>query len=51
MSNSPGEIRQNSSPPRVVAISGIVFSALYITSLVVSWEKSRTHQNQTRISP
>jgi hypothetical protein len=35
MSNSPAEARQPSSPPRVVAISGIIFSALYITSLVL----------------
>ena len=35
MSNSPTETRRNSSPPRVVAISGIIFSALYITSLVL----------------
>ena len=35
MSNSPAESRQTSSPPRVVAISGIIFSALYITSLVL----------------
>jgi len=35
MSSSPAESRQNSSPPRVVAVSGIVFSALYITSLVL----------------
>jgi hypothetical protein len=35
MSNSPTEARQPSSPPRVVAVSGIVFSALYITSLVL----------------
>ena len=33
MSNSPTEDRQPPSPPRVVAISGMVFSALYITSL------------------
>ena len=35
MSNSSTENRQPSSPPRAVAISGIVFSALYITSLVL----------------
>ncbi|MEI8373203.1 MAG: hypothetical protein WCJ35_10270 [Planctomycetota bacterium] len=35
MSNSPAETRQPSSPPRVVAVSGIVFSVLYITSLVL----------------
>ena len=35
MSNAPAENRQPPSPPRVVAISGIVFSALYITSLGV----------------
>jgi hypothetical protein len=35
MSNSPPDNRQASSPPRGVAISGIVFSALYITSLVI----------------
>ncbi len=35
MRNSPAESRQNSSPPRVVAISGIIFSVLYITSLVL----------------
>jgi len=35
MSSSPAETRQTSSPPRVVAVSGIVFSALYITSLVL----------------
>jgi hypothetical protein len=35
MSNSPTENRQVPSPPRGVAISGIVFSALYITSLVI----------------
>ena len=35
MSSSPSETRQVSSPPRVVAVSGIVFSALYITSLVL----------------
>jgi hypothetical protein len=33
MSSSPSETRQPSSPPRIVAISGIVFSALYIASL------------------
>ena len=35
MSNSLTETRQTPSPPRVVAISGIIFSALYITSLVL----------------
>ena len=35
MSNSPAETRQVPSPPRVVAISGVIFSALYITSLVL----------------
>ena len=35
MSSSLTETRQTSSPPRVVAISGIIFSALYITSLVL----------------
>ena len=35
MSNSPAEPRQAPSPPRVVAISGIVFSALYVASLVL----------------
>ena len=35
MSDSPTEIRPPPSPPRVVAISGIVFSSLYITSLVL----------------
>ena len=35
MSSSPAETRQVSSPPRVVAISGIIFSALYITSAVL----------------
>jgi hypothetical protein len=35
MSSLPAQTRQTSSPPRVVAISGIIFSALYITSLVL----------------
>ena len=35
MSGLPTETRQTPSPPRVVAISGIIFSALYITSLVL----------------
>jgi hypothetical protein len=35
MSSLPAETRQASSPPRVVAVSGIVFSVLYITSLVL----------------
>ena len=35
MSSVPAETRQPPSPPRVVAISGIIFSALYITSLVL----------------
>ena len=35
MSSSPAETRQTPSPPRVVAISGIIFSALYITSLIL----------------
>ena len=35
MCSSPSETRQPPSPPRVVAVSGIVFSALYITSLVI----------------
>ncbi len=35
MSSSPTETCQLPSPPRVVAISGVVFSALYITSLVL----------------
>ena len=35
MSSLPADTRQPPSPPRVVAISGIVFSALYITSLVL----------------
>ncbi len=35
MSTSPAETRPTSSPPRVVAVSGIVFSVLYITSLVL----------------
>jgi len=35
MTSSPAETRQISSPPRVVAISGIIFSGLYITSLVL----------------
>ncbi len=35
MISSPAESRQPASPPRVVAISGIIFSALYITSLVL----------------
>ena len=35
MSSSPADTRPPSSPPRVVAISGVIFSALYITSLVL----------------
>jgi hypothetical protein len=35
MSSLPTETRQPSSPPRVVAVSGVIFSALYITSLVL----------------
>ncbi len=35
MSSSPTETRQPRSPPRVVAVSGIVFSLLYITGLVL----------------
>ena len=35
MSNSLTETRRNSAPPRVVAVSGIVFSVLYITSLAL----------------
>ena len=35
MNSSPAKTRQPSSPPRVVAISGVLFSALYITSLVL----------------
>ena len=35
MSSSLTKSRQNSSPPRVVAISGVIFSALYVTSLVL----------------
>ena len=35
MSDSAAEIRPTSSPPRFVAISGIVFSVLYIISLVL----------------
>ena len=35
MSNSPSETRPAASPPRVVAISGIIFCGLYITSLVL----------------
>jgi hypothetical protein len=35
MSSSLTGTRQASSPPRVVAISGVIFSALYITSLVL----------------
>jgi hypothetical protein len=35
MSSSLTETRQTASPPRVVAISGVIFSALYITSLVL----------------
>jgi hypothetical protein len=34
VSRSPTETRQSPSPPRIVAISGVIFSALYITSLV-----------------
>ena len=35
MSSSPTETRQTPSPPRIVAISGVIFSSLYITSLVL----------------
>jgi len=35
MSNSPADSRPTSSPPRVVAISGVIFSALYTTSLIL----------------
>ena len=35
MSSSLTETPRNSSPPRVVAVSGIIFSALYITSLLL----------------
>ncbi len=35
MNSPPAETRQPPSPPRVVAISGVIFSALYITSLVL----------------
>ena len=35
MPSLPAETRQASSPPRGVAVSGIVFSVLYITSLVL----------------
>ena len=35
MSNAPAETRRISSPPRVVAVSGIIFSTLYITSLIL----------------
>jgi hypothetical protein len=35
VSTTPTEIRPPPAPPRVVAISGVVFSALYIASLVL----------------
>jgi hypothetical protein len=35
MSRSPTETGQPRSPPRVVAVSGVIFSALFITSLVL----------------
>jgi hypothetical protein len=35
MSIAPAEHGPPSSPPRVVAISGVIFSALYITSLIL----------------
>jgi hypothetical protein len=35
MSTTPTEIRPPSAPPRVVAISGMVFAGLYIASLVL----------------
>lgn len=35
MNNAVADHRQPSSPPKVVAVSGVVFSALYITSLVI----------------
>jgi hypothetical protein len=35
MSGSLTESRQTAPPPRIVAISGIIFSSLYITSLVL----------------
>ena len=35
MGRSPAETRQISSPPRVVAISGIIFAGLYVTSVVL----------------
>ena len=35
MSRSPTETRQPPSPPRAVAISGLIFAALYAASLVL----------------
>lgn len=35
MSNVPAEPQRAPAPPRVIAVSGIVFSALYIASLVL----------------
>ncbi|MCY2988556.1 MAG: hypothetical protein NTY19_11915 [Planctomycetota bacterium] len=35
ISSSPTAVRQTPSPPRVVAVSGMVFAALYATSLVL----------------
>ena len=63
MSSSPAKTRQPQSPPRVVAISGIIFSALYITSLVLVrlavpadpkdpgiWLADPTYRNWVRIA-
>ena len=63
MSSSPAKTRQPQSPPRVVAISGVIFSALYITSLVLVrlavpadpkdpgiWLADPTYRNWVRIA-
>ena len=63
MSSSPAKTRQPQSPPRVVAVSGIIFSALYITSLVLVrlavpadpkdpgiWLTDPTYRNWVRIA-
>jgi hypothetical protein len=63
MTSSPTESCHNASPPRIVAISGVVFSVLFITSLVLVrlavpadptapgiWLADPAHRNGVRIA-
>ena len=51
MSTIPTENRVPPAPPRVVAISGMIFAAMYIAGLVFTRPQDNAHSSLARRAP